>query len=122
MKNTILNEVAKFKFILWLVEWLLAQSEFHFVWDEGNRNKSQDKHGVSVLEIEEVFEASEALRALGEQVSPIVEEPRFGVLGITKSARHLFVCFTIRGTGVRIISARDMNKKERKIYGELCKE
>lgn len=88
--------MAKFRFILWLVEWLLAQSEFNFVWDEGNQKKSQEKHGVSVLEIEEVFESSEALRALGEQISPQVDEPRFGVLGITKTARHLFVCFNSR--------------------------
>ena len=65
---------------------------------------------------------SDALRALGEQVSPETDEPRFGVLGITKLGRHLFVCFTLRATGIRIISARDMNRTERILYAELCKE
>jgi uncharacterized DUF497 family protein len=31
----------------------------------------------------------------------------------------LFVVFTIRGALVRVISARDMSRKERKVYGAL---
>jgi uncharacterized DUF497 family protein len=65
---------------------------------------------------------NEALRALGEQTNPETDEPRFGILGVTKSGRHLFVCFTLRALGIRIISARNMNRKERKLYEELCKE
>ena len=114
--------MAKFRFVLWLVEWLLSQENFHFVWDQGNKTKSHEKHNVTVEEIEEVFEISEAMRSLGEQVSPEAEEPRFGILGITKSGRHLFVCFTLRAAGIRIISARNMNSREKKLYGELCKE
>jgi uncharacterized DUF497 family protein len=114
--------VAKFRFIQWLVEWLLSQDAFQFVWDVGNKTKSFDKHKVTLGEIEEVFEMNEAIRALGEQVSPEPDEPRFGILGITKSGRHLFICFTLRANGIRIISARNMNKKERKLYGELCEE
>jgi uncharacterized DUF497 family protein len=114
--------MAKFRFIEWLVEWLFSQEVFCFVWDSGNRSKSFEKHRVSIDEIEEVFEMSDALRALGEQVSPAADEPRFGVLGITKSGRHVFVCFTVRAAGIRVISARDMNNKERILYAELCKE
>ena len=108
--------MAKFRFIQWLVEWLVSQEVFQFAWDLGNNSKSLDKHKVTIEEIEEIFEMNEALRALGEQVNPEADEPRFGVLGITKIGRHLFVCFTLRATGIRIISARDMNKKERKLY------
>ena len=53
---------------------------------------------------------------------PQTPEPRFGVLGVTKAGRHLFICFTIRSSGLRIISIREMNRKERKLYAELCKE
>ena len=114
--------MAKFRFIQWLVEWLLSQDFFQFVWDAGNQSKSFVKHKVTNQEIEQVFELSDSIRALGEQVSPEVGEPRFGMLGITKQGRHLFVCFTLRATGLRIISAREMNRKERKLYGELCEE
>ncbi len=114
--------VARFQFVVWLVEWLLSQSAFLFEWDIGNNTKSLQKHKVTAEEAEEVFEMTEALRALGEQEYPVPMEPRFGILGVTKAGRHLFVCFTIRGTGIRVISAREMNRKERKLYAELCKE
>jgi len=112
--------MAQFRFIQWLVEWFLSQNAFQFEWDDGNKAKNQLKHKVTTNEIEELFENIESLRALGEQYSPPVEEPRFGVFGLTKNGRHLFVCFTLRGTGIRVISAREMNRKERKFYGELC--
>ena len=112
--------MAKFRFIQWLVEWLFVQSNFHFEWDTGNNSKSLQKHNVTILEIEQVFSMPEALRALGEQISPTHPEPRFGILGVTKIGRHLFVCFTLKGNGLRIISAREMNQKERKLYVELC--
>jgi uncharacterized DUF497 family protein len=43
-------------------------------------------------------------------------EFRFAALGITNVGRKLFVIFTIRKSKIRIISARDMSKKERKLY------
>jgi uncharacterized DUF497 family protein len=117
-----IKNVAHFKFVYWLAEWVLVQSGFHFEWDDGNRHKSKLKHGVAPEEVEEVFEQTEDIRVLGEQIRPIVPEPRFGLLGLSKRGRHLFVCFTFRGTGIRIISARDMNKKEKQLYAKLCEE
>ena len=114
--------MAKFRFIQWLVEWLISQSSFQFEWDHGNQTKSLQKHKVTIAEIEEIFAMNDAIRALGEQLSPLAPEPRFGILGVTKGGRHLFVCFTLRGSGVRIISAREMSQKERKLYAELCEE
>ncbi len=43
-------------------------------------------------------------------------------IGITAAGRHLFVCFTIRSSGLRVISARDMSRQERKLYAELCEK
>lgn len=114
--------MAQFRFVQWLVEWLFSQNIFQFEWDDGNKTKSLTKHKVTILEIEELFSNAESLRALGEQVSPAFEEPRFGAFGVTNEGRHLFVCFTLRGSGLRVISAREMNKKERNFYGDLCKE
>ncbi len=114
--------MAHFRFVAWLAEWILAQNEFRYEWDEGNETKSLKKHGITCIEAEEVFEQNEAIRILGEQVSPSVDEPRFGLLGVTKSGRHVFVVFAIRGTGIRIVSIRNTSRKERKLYAELCKE
>ena len=44
------------------------------------------------------------------------KEPRYYVLGHTIAGRRLFIAFTIREDKIRVISARDMSKKERKIY------
>lgn len=43
-------------------------------------------------------------------------EKRFYALGQTDSSRHLFVAFTIRGSLVRVVSVRDMNRRERSAY------
>jgi uncharacterized DUF497 family protein len=46
----------------------------------------------------------------------IQTETRFYALGQTDTGRLLFVVFTARKNLIRVISARDMNKKERKVY------
>jgi uncharacterized DUF497 family protein len=111
--------MAQFTFLQWLIDWLESQIDFVFIWDDGNKSKSLEKHGVDLHEAEEVFLNSDKTIALGVQHAPEVNEPRFGVLGTTHEQRLLFVSFTIRGSGVRVISARPMNKKERKLYGKI---
>ena len=44
------------------------------------------------------------------------KESRWYCLGKTNQARKLFVVFTVRNLKIRVISARDMHKKEREIY------
>ena len=114
--------MADFEFIQWLSEWLENQTHFAFEWDLGNRTKNFVKHGITIKEAESVFGQMEAIRVLGEQVHPKVSEPRYGILGLTNDLKHVFVCFTIRGSGLRIINIRKMNKKERRLYAELCEE
>ena len=114
--------MATFRFIQWIVDWIENQTQFAFDWDLGNRTKNVIKHEITIEEAESVFEQVEAIRMLGEQVSPEVDEQRFGLLGLTSDLKHVFVCFTIRGTGIRIINVRKMNKKERRLYAQLCKE
>lgn len=114
--------MATFRFIQWLVDWLEDQSSFAFDWDLGNLTKNLKKHGITRKEAESVFEQIEAIRVLGEQATPKTGEPRYGILGLTDELKPVFVCFTMRGSGIRIIHIRKMNKKERRFYAELCKE
>lgn len=88
-----------------------------FDWDDGNARKNLDKHGVSQAEAEQVF-ASEPL--LADDVKHSQAEPRFQALGKTIEGRFLHITFTLRGSdkNIRVISARDMNRKERAIYDE----
>jgi len=85
-----------------------------FEWDEGNRNKSWDKHQVSPNECEEVFLNIALL--LHDDVRHSQQEPRFYVLGKTGQGRLLFLAFTVRDTKIRVISARPMSRKERQVY------
>ena len=85
-----------------------------FEWDEGNILKNWEKHSVSDLEAEQGFFNQPLLVYSDDQHSE--SENRWYVLGKTDAQRPLFVVFTLRGTKIRVISARDMSRKERKIY------
>jgi len=85
-----------------------------FDWDEANAGKNWLRHKVARGECEEVFFNAPLLVAFDEGHSSV--ESRFYALGQTDAARGLFVVFTVRGSLVRVISARDMSHKERKEY------
>ncbi len=85
-----------------------------FEWDEGNIQKNRDKHGVDTRESEEVFVNQPLLIYFDNKHSET--ESRFYVLGKTNNNRFLFLAFTMRKNRIRIISARDMNKKEKIHY------
>jgi uncharacterized protein len=86
-----------------------------FDWDEGNSQKNI-KHSVSTAESEQVFFNAPLL--LLEDVKHSQMESRFHALGKTDDGRFLHITFTLRhdGKAIRVISARDMHKKERSIY------
>jgi uncharacterized DUF497 family protein len=85
-----------------------------FDWDEGNQDKNWLKHGVAMGECEEVFFTLPLL--LQDDSAHSQAEPRHLVLGQTNAGRYLFIAFTIRKGKIRVISARDMSQKERKLY------
>ena len=86
-----------------------------FDWDRGNALKN-DQHGVTMLEAEQIFFFVPLIVTPDERHSPT--EPRFRALGQTLLGRRLAIIFTLRGGGtlIRVISARDMHRKERAIY------
>jgi uncharacterized DUF497 family protein len=85
-----------------------------FDWDEGNKQKNWEKHQVDFRECEEVFFNQPLL--IYEDTKHSSQELRFYALGRSDVSRPLFLVFTIRNEKVRVISARDQSKKERKIY------
>jgi len=86
-----------------------------FDWDEGNTRKNE-KHGVSMAETEQIF-FNEPLLLL-EDIKHSQGETRFHALGKTDDGRTLHITFTLRNANekIRVISARDMHKKERMNY------
>lgn len=85
-----------------------------FEWDEGNAEKNWLLHRVTRGETEQLF-FNQPLLVAGDALHSATEE-RYYALGTTNRKRLLFVVFTIRGDLIRVISARDMTKKERERY------
>jgi uncharacterized protein len=91
-----------------------------FDWDEGNILKNWERHKVSDSECEQVF-FNRPLVSFPD-VDHSTDEPRFYALGQTDAGRHIFVAFTVRNNLIRVISARDMSRKERKVFEDYEKD
>ncbi len=87
-----------------------------FDWDDGNRRKSLDKHGINQMEAEQVFLDSWLLVLTDDKRS--VHETRYHAYGSTAAGRRLQVSFTPLhdATLIRVISVRSMRRKERARY------
>ena len=85
-----------------------------FEWDTGNAKKNCEAHGVTSSESEQAFLNRPLVAVPDDQHSR--NEPRFHALGRTNAGRQLALVFAIRGDLVRVISARDMSRRERGVY------
>ena len=85
-----------------------------FDWDDGNRDKNYLKHNVLNGECEDVFFNQPLVIVSDNKHSK--KEKRYAAFGFTDGGRKLTVIFTLRAKMIRVISARDMNGKERKYY------
>lgn len=94
------------------MKWLNKVREFD--WDKGNQSKNFIKHQVSDAECEEMF--FDLRKKIAKDKIHSGREQRYFLIGRTKNGRLLFLVFTIRREKVRVISARDLNKKEKNLY------
>ncbi|THB76744.1 MAG: BrnT family toxin [Desulfobulbaceae bacterium] len=92
---------------------LLRQCE-GFEWNDGNVNKNWLKHKVSPAECEQLFFNRPLVIQDDTRHSEL--EKRFYALGRTDSKRTLFIAYTVRNNRIRVISARDMSRKEGEVY------
>jgi uncharacterized protein len=87
-----------------------------FDWDEANRTKCR-KHGVSTAEIEDLFAG---VVFVAPDTKHSLYEERLKAIGVTKDGRGIFVAFTLRRRGekvlIRPVSARYMHRKEVQFY------
>jgi len=85
-----------------------------FQWDAGNSEKNWISHQVTKSECEQIFFNQPLILGNDEKHSEI--EQRYYALGQTDDGRLLFIVSTVREKLIRVISARDMSKKEREVY------
>lgn len=93
---------------------IVIREPIEFVWDKGNKDKNWSKHEVANKECEESF--FDENRQIFKDKLHSGKEKRYISLGETKEGRLLYTVFTIRIKKIRIISSRDINKKERRLY------
>ena len=85
-----------------------------FIWNKGNKSKNWIKHKVTDKECEEVF--FDKNKKIYKDKLHSHREERFILLGKTKKKRLLYTVFTMRNKKIRVISARDINRKEVRLY------
>ena len=94
-------------------DWLKLEG---FDWDKANVQKNWERHRVAFYECEEVFLRGPIILP---NLKHSAEEPRFFALGKTVRERWLTIVFTMRQNKIRVISARDMSREEKKGYEQI---
>ncbi len=89
-----------------------------FEWDENKNAINKVKHGLSFETAKEVFYDDNAV--LFDDPDHSVGEERFLIIGMLKSSKICIVshCYRDNDNVIRIISAREATKNEKKFYQE----
>lgn len=87
-------------------------------WDPGNIDKNVQKYSVTIQEAEEVLSREPFITFEDVRLSTNTEK-RYQGLGRTRTNRKIFVAFTVRERNIRVISIRDMKRKERQAYEQF---
>ena len=87
-----------------------------FEWDPRKAESNLKKHGVSFTEAGTIFGDELAITVPDPDQSD--EENRYITIGLANRLRLLRVAHTERGDKIRVISARELTKTERKEYEE----
>ncbi len=101
-------------FLIYNLNMLKFDEALFFDWDKGNIQKNLLKHGVTALECEEAFIDEKGQILMDERHSQ--GGPHYLFIGKTKKGRLLYEVFTLREGKIRIVSARDLNSRENKLY------
>jgi uncharacterized protein len=88
----------------------------NFEWDENKAARNLSKHGVSFEEAKTVFDDPLYVDFYDPDHSD--EEDRYIIVGESRRSRLLIVSYTERGKTIRLISAREVTRKEREVYEE----
>jgi len=91
-----------------------------FIWLPEIVDKLENKHSVSIFEVESLIERKALFRKI--ENGRIRGENLYRALGQTLSGRYLAVFFIYKMTReALVISARDMSEQERKFYAKRKK-
>ncbi|PIR58705.1 MAG: hypothetical protein COU69_04045 [Candidatus Pacebacteria bacterium CG10_big_fil_rev_8_21_14_0_10_56_10] len=95
---------------------ITLREPIEFEWDKGNQNKNWNKHKITQKEAEEVF--GDKHNKISKDFFHSKKEDRYLLIGKTTQGRKLFIVFTLRKNKMRVISARDLSKKEYRLLSK----
>ena len=87
-----------------------------FNWDDGNAPKVRARHDVNPGECEQAFLSKPFVVSADANHSKT--ERQWRALGRTYADRYLLLAFTMRGTLIRVMQARNMHRTERRSYAD----
>ncbi len=87
-----------------------------FEWDSDKADENLRKHQVSFSEAATVF--GDAFGVTARDPDHSKGETRFITVGMSEQKRLVIVAHTERGERIRIISARELTRSEKKVYEE----
>jgi uncharacterized DUF497 family protein len=85
-----------------------------FEWDTNKASANIKKHGVSFAEATTVF--GDPLSTTFPDPDHSINESRYITIGLSSSGKLLIIAHTDRGNSIRIISAREATRRERRFY------
>jgi hypothetical protein len=88
--------------------------ELQFQWDPKKARANLNRHGVSFEEARTVF--ADPLFLIVQDPDHSIGERRFIIIGESESRRLLVVAYTGADELIRLISAREATRKERRAY------
>lgn len=88
-----------------------------FDWDDGKAETNLTKHSVSFQEAASVFD--DPLSIAFPDPDHSIEEERLVIIGHSHQGRLLFVSHTDQDNQVRVISAREVTRREKRVYEEV---
>jgi uncharacterized DUF497 family protein len=87
-----------------------------FEWNESKAAANLVKHGISFEEAQTIFDDPLFIDFHDPDHSP--DEDRYIIIGLSRQGRLLLVSYTERDAIIRMISAREVTRGERKAYEE----
>ena len=107
-----------YNYIIIIRRYIILMDTLRFEWDNNKNEINKKKHKLSFEEAKEVF--YDELAVLFDDPDHSVGEERFLIIGMIRSSKVCIVshCYRERDNVIRIISAREATKNERKIYQE----
>jgi len=85
-----------------------------FEWNPQKAQLNLSKHGIDFAEATTVF--TDPLSVTYTDPDHSLDEERWIIIGLSIRNRLLIVAHTDRGQSIRIISAREVTRRERKLY------